>query len=263
MARAKRSQLEIWRAALYREYLWHYAASRTPIYLVTEYPKSGGSWLCQMLAEYLELPYPRNVKPKNEKSVVHGHKMFHKSYRNAIVMLRDGRDVMVSAYYHYLFKNERNSHGLVDKFRAKLQFEDYHDIERNMPRFIEHMFTARIHRFNDFTWAHFIDSWIGQTDRIVKYEDLLDDPVGVMSVALNKLTGEEIDVVRLKDTVDRFSFSNVTNRRKGEEDVNAFVRKGVSGEWKERFNQEARATFEYHAGDQLIKAGYEEDNDWV
>jgi len=35
-----------------------YFSDQLPIYMVTEYPRSGGTWLAQMLADYLEVPFP-------------------------------------------------------------------------------------------------------------------------------------------------------------------------------------------------------------
>ena len=95
-------------AAVLRQALWLYGSERLPLFLVTEFPKSGGSWVCQLLSAYLQLPYPRNVRPRIESSVLHGHMLYHRRHRNVTVVLRDGRDVMVSAYYHYLQRTDRN-----------------------------------------------------------------------------------------------------------------------------------------------------------
>ena len=43
------------------------------IYVVTEYPKSGGTWFCQMLSTYLDLPFARNNNRQViGKSILHG-----------------------------------------------------------------------------------------------------------------------------------------------------------------------------------------------
>lgn len=233
------------------------------MYLVTEFPKSGGSWLCQLLSEYLAVPYPRNVRPKAEKSVIHGHMLYHGNYRQAVVMFRDGRDVMASAYFHYLFKNDRNSHALVNKVRSILKFDDYNDVYANMPMFIDFMFNHRIHRFNNFTWGQFVDSWIDKSDVIVKYEDLLEKPVQELERLLARLGIEEINIETLNSAIEKYSFSKQTKRIAGEENIESFIRKGVAGDWKSKFSHEASVIFDKYAGEQLVRAGYEINNNWV
>ena len=41
--------------------------------LVMEFPKSGGTWLGQLIAGYLEIPFPRNRIPTLKRSLYHGH----------------------------------------------------------------------------------------------------------------------------------------------------------------------------------------------
>ena len=89
-------------------------SGRLPLYVVTELPKSGGSWVSQMLSDYLCIPFPRNRFPRLETCVMHGHYLFGKRMKNVVVVLRDGRDV-VSYYYHCLFENELNNMRLVQR----------------------------------------------------------------------------------------------------------------------------------------------------
>ena len=44
-----------------------------PLYVVTEHPKSGGSWTSQMLSDYLDIPFPRNRFPNFQTSLMQGH----------------------------------------------------------------------------------------------------------------------------------------------------------------------------------------------
>ena len=72
-----------------------------------------------------------------------------------------------------------------------------------------------------------------------------------------------MDEAAVADCVSRFSFQNVTGRQPGQEDPADFCRKGVVGDWKEKFTQEAREVFDHHAGQALIDLGYEQDRAWV
>ena len=95
------------------------------LYIVNEYPKSGGTWLSQMLADYLGIPFPRNRFPTIGKQVMHGHYYALRHNKRIICALRDGRDVMVSYYYHCLFPNGSgdNEH-LVRETRREIQFSN-------------------------------------------------------------------------------------------------------------------------------------------
>src|SRR6266542_1350612 len=57
-------------AALKRYYMWYCVSKKLDLILVSEFPKSGGTWYCQMLSDYLQLPYPRNRTPRLEKNVL-------------------------------------------------------------------------------------------------------------------------------------------------------------------------------------------------
>ncbi|MEM9824701.1 MAG: hypothetical protein AAF985_26675 [Bacteroidota bacterium] len=60
-------------AALKRYAMWHFLSKPLQLICVTEYPKCGASWLCLILSDYLELPFPRNVNPQLKRSIMHGH----------------------------------------------------------------------------------------------------------------------------------------------------------------------------------------------
>ena len=108
--------------AVSRHFLVYFASSLFPLYVVTEYPKSGGTWVSQMLSEYFSVPFPRNTLPKLRSSVMHGCYLYFPTMSNVFVVMRDGRDVMVSYYYHSLFIQGRFNESLVEQTRKVLQF---------------------------------------------------------------------------------------------------------------------------------------------
>ena len=248
--------------ALSRFLLLHCASAFVPYFLVNEFPKSGGSWLGQMLANGLNVPFPRNRLPMLRASIMHGHYLRPGVMRNVVILWRDGRDVLVSLYYHSLFKNDKWNQRLVERVRSELSFRDYNDIESNLPDFIHYVYTSRKHfRFN---WAEFVEHWIGRDNVVyVKYEDLRNDTSGQLIRVIRELHGVGISETLAHEIAGKYSFENMSGRKPGQQLSNSFLRKGIVGDWKNHFSPESRSIFDRYAGDALVALGYESDSGWV
>jgi hypothetical protein len=170
---------------------------------------------------------------------------------------------MVSAYFHMLFESDRNHPRLVEEARSGVPFDDYDDVAKNLPAFMTYMFEDHDRRRLRFTWAEFVRSWSDTSAEVVRYEELLEDAAGRLYRALENVVGGEPDLERLREIQHKFSFESQSRRKRGEEDTKSFLRKGIAGDWKEKFTPEARETFDRLAGDELILAGYEQDRSWV
>jgi len=228
--------------------------------VLTEYPKSGGSWLSQMLAAALDIPYTRNRLPTTGKQIMHG--CFQKVHPklDTVVVWRDGRDTMVSYYYHTMFDKPITSAMAGTKLRRHLAVTDPYDIEATLPRFIEWSFNGGYPRFS---WADFVDKWYEHDGPVfTRYEDCLEEPVKELDRLL-KFCGFEAPKDLLDKVVSDHSFEKQSNRKKGEEDVHSFIRKGIAGDWKNAFSLESSEIFAHYAGEQLIRLGYEHDDLWV
>ena len=256
-----RSYPRILLAASRRHMLWHLFQKKLDLVLVSEYPKSGGTWLSEMLGEAFGIPCPRNIAPKFESCVMHGHHLTNIRGHKFIGLIRDGRDVMVSAYYHFLFENDRNPSFFVEKNRRNLQFQDYHDIEHNLPKFIAYSFEVYAKKSLHFSWSESVRSF-HQKDAvlIVRYEDLLKNAANeIVRIAdfLNMNITADLDEV-----VTNHSFAK--KKASMEHSFgNSFLRKGVSGDWKNHFSKESRMIFNQYGGHELILANYEKDHNWV
>lgn len=232
--------------------------------LVAEYPKSGASWFSNMLADATGVPYPQNFAfPKLEHSILHGVYLYHSRFEKVICVVRDGRDVMVSAYYHFLFKNEKNKEFAINRTRKLNPFEDYNDIKTNLPNFIKFMFTTYSVKGSVMRWDQFVESYLGRTNvHIVKYEDLLLDATLELRKAISFLNIELPSDKKLQSVVEKFSFEKMSSRKPGEENTSSFYRKGVAGDWKTKFSRESCTLFDTFAGETLVKLGYEKDRSW-
>ena len=236
-----------------------------PLYIVTEYPKSGGTWISQVISKYLDLDFPRNRMPRLRPSLMHCHLQYSPFMKNVICVLRDGRDVMVSLYYHMLFENDKNSPLLVNKTRMVLNFENFDDIKKNLAEFI--CYVSRIESNSlspyKFTWGEFVKSWENKDIAFIKYEDAVIDTVSTVAEALRKINIVDIDYNRLNKIVDEYSFVKQANRKPGLEDKSNFLRKGTPGDWREKFDRKSANEFNDRFGSELISLGYENNNDWV
>lgn len=263
--RGTRSKLTIQLAALKRLYMWHFRSRKLNLVLVTEFPKCGGTWFCNMLSDALGIPYPRHVFPKMQQNIMHGHHLFHPRMNKSICVMRDGRDVMVSAYFHFLFDGEGKSSKAVDYHRKQLQFDDYNRVVENLPTFIKYMFTDFAQKnFTHFSWSEMVQNTIKFKNYIcvVKYESLLKDAAGQLQKAIAFYDFPDPGIKKLRRIVEKHSFENVTKRKQGEENRNSFIRRGISGDWKNYFNEEACTVFKEHGGEALIAAGYEVNLNW-
>ena len=261
----ERSQIEIRVDAARRLFLINTLSGRLPIYVVTEYPRSGGTWIGQMISGYLNLPFPRNRRAVAESCVLHGHYLPTPMMRNVTCLIRDGRDAAVSFYYKALFYTNVGSQLIVKRFRRQNRFRDYEDIYSNLPSFIEFLFERERRRPFHFNWKEFADAWWDRPGRsLVLYEDVIADPVCEMRRVLQELTGGPVDAERLQRVVEEFSFEKQTGGRpRGQEHTVSFLRKGIVGDWVHKFSPQACEVFDYYAGDTLIKVGFELDHSWA
>ena len=260
-----RSQLAIKYDALKRYAILNTLSGFLPIYVVTEYPKSGGSWLSQMLSEYLDVPFPRNHAPAIQKSLFHGHIPYNPRIKNVCCMHRDGRDIMVSLYFHSLFQNDKNSPLLVERCRQDLNFKDWDDVGANLPDFIEYVYQRDQSSRSPFrfSWPEYVSGWRNHGCIHVRYEDLINSGEQELERIVAAFGETTVDKQKIAEIYNKYSFKNQSNRQPGKEDRGSFLRKGQPGDWKEKFTAEAAKVFHHYAGSQLIDLGYEADDSWL
>lgn len=233
--------------------------------LVSEYPKSGASWLAQMLAEYLRIPFRRNTSARFEKAVMHGHYLIQPGFNKPICVVRDGRDIMVSYYFHMLVGNDRMPDFSVHRARQRLPLTDYTDIRANLPRFIKYLHSSYIEQkgYMYFSLEQFLESAHENKALVVKYENLKRDCSAELCRAIRHVSDHPIDMARIEIIVNKYSFQAQTGRTEGKEDKDSYLRKGIVGDWRNHFSREAREVFHKYAGNHLIQLGYEKDSEWV
>lgn len=245
-----------------RKFALRYLSDFINYYVVNEYPKSGGSWLGMMLSEVLQVSFPRNSRLVFKSSIMHGHFMAMNKPNRIVVISRDGRDVLVSWYYHCLFENEINNHALVKDVKSRLNFKDLQDIESNLPEFIEFCFERQRHP--KFSWADFVKKW-ANNDSVVhtSYEKLRSETSLELKRITRELTGTNYKIELCESVAEKFSFRNMSNRPLGVANNHSFIRKGIVGDWKSVFSAESKDIFNHYAGNELLLLGYERDSTWA
>jgi len=250
-------------ALVHREYVTCWQSRGKPVYLVTEYPKCGGSWLKLMLCDALGLPNWEKDSPRSAPCVVHGHWLAGKGKSHVIVLYRDGRDVMVSWYYHSLFFNGLGNAPHVERTRQRCDFDDYTDIRRNLLPFMKLIMNNSTPP--GFSWPEFVRGWYGVPNVVTcRYEDLRRNTAAELVRVVDDLGGR-ISIGQAEQIAGRHSMENMRKRlatseigkRNKQKAEMSFVRKGSVGGWSESFSDEALEWFELRAGAELQQLGYQ------
>lgn len=164
----------------------------------------------------------------------------------AIVLVRDGRDALVS-----------NAHAQKDLWKAQGSFAellarrmDPNDVLgwREVAGF---SIAAPIAVAHSADWSAFYEHWLsgvrGPT-RLVRYEDLVRRPLAVIWDALAGVLGRLVVPHALEPLPP---FSEFQRQRPG------FFRSGVIGAWKDEMSPELEAKFWLHHGPMMTRLGYQ------
>ena len=189
---------------------------------------------------------------KNGLIRIHAKRQYTFHSAKQIYVLRDGRDVLTSYYFHLFCRL---------KIPQPKAFQNIDDVRNNMPKYLELYFKKKLN--NKILWHRHAAYWRPRARIIVRYEDLLDDTYGTSRSVIGKLTGQAVESERLKKAISDNDFTKLSGRRRGQEDQKSFFRKGIREDWKNYFNAESARIFNEHAGSTLIKIGYEKDDSWV
>jgi hypothetical protein len=231
--------------------------------VVTEYPKSGGSWVTGMLGDALGLS-KRDIYVDDDYKVFDVRK--HPWYEGApslgltescviksherpnsplitfpaqfIHLVRDGRDVAVSRYFYE--KEFCVENGIYERFDEP--FDEY--VRRVAAE-----------------WREYILAWLDVAPHTYRYEDFLQDPFGTLQRVLDGLgitvPDSQINYAVEANTKDKFKRALEKTFRH-----NTFVRRGTGGDWRNHFDDEHIQAFKQIAGDALVRLGYERDLNW-
>jgi Sulfotransferase domain len=186
-----------------------------------------------------------------------------------IHIIRDGRDVAVSAMHHIWNHAKEHAGQLELKTEELAKRDTYREDPRRVLGTGEGLFTeARLHSVAE-SWStqvgramRYGPTFLGDKYAEVRYEDLLEHPEEDVGRLLRFL-GADADEKSIKRCVESASFERWSGgRKRGDEESAALLRKGVAGDWRKVFTDQDKRIYKEVAGQMLIELGYERDYDW-
>jgi hypothetical protein len=231
-------------------------------YMIVSYPRSGNTWVRFLLANLLEdSRYPLNFQQmQNRVPSIHSNDECRKipvissprfiksnmpyepEYKKVIYIVRDGRDVMVSAYNYYFSSNQ-------------ISFLDF--LQLNIwPG----------------PWHAHVLSWLDKAQQLdlllVRYEDLLKNTT-IQLKYIAHFIGLNTNHDKIDRAVRHSSFKALTKMEANQSfssrtqpNLHKFFRTGKSGLWKQYFHEEHKTVFKPPANPVLARLGYITDPDW-
>jgi aryl sulfotransferase len=160
-----------------------------------------------------------------------------------VYVVRDGRDVAVSYYQQFVRRGWEPG-----------EFSDF------LPRFV----AGALDGYGP--WGAHVTSWLdGSVERdgrllTIRYEDLLEDPLGGLQQTLAFL-GATVDPEVVEAAVETNRFEQMRQRETAsafheKQGDRFFVRRGIAGEWRETFSEADTALFDGVFGGVLDRLGY-------
>lgn len=245
---------------------------------VAGYPKSGTTWLTRLLGDVLQCPTGASIERFDAQEIAtegldrsslftvrkghfvlcnegYGefvpaqHQMRYKMQmpsQKVIFMLRDPRDIAVSAMFHW---------------------------NKNLTTIVQEITTGTGAFRSVGSWKNYVQSWTKHADdfnyEVIFYKNLLYAGEEQIERVL-KAFEIVYDKRNLKAAYKRQSFDN---RRKhvekfgdqynlGKEFNLRFMRKGTVGDWRNYFDSRTAFAMEVHCGDLLRKLGFEWELKW-
>ena len=212
-------------------------------------------------------------------------------------VVRDPRDVIVSAYFSHLYSHSSKGWPELEAHRKELQQLSkeeglFCEMEFSRPE-MEQMYDWDYEQENvlELKMEELTGDPINGFIRIVRFLDLLDErehgglqrALLTVNLKMNRLNQKgrrfmpgnlpmfpvpqrSVPLIPLHDLVtilEKKSFSRLAGgRKRGQENVKSHYRKGVPGDWKNHFTEAHIRRFKESYNHVLVKLGYETDANW-
>ncbi len=241
---------------------------RMPVWLVCEYPKSGGTWLAKMVSLCMGLPLVEfSLLPITSSCVTFSHWPFHPRRKRCLYIYRDGRDVLVSLFFHRarIVTNHLGSAPAQRWLRQHPYLSSFDPANDNIELFRRFAYELLSGMSKSFQWSSYALGWQHADPAQVystSYEQLLQDTKGVLTSCMERCK-VAVSEQQIDHAVGYYSFESMSGRKAGQGEPSSFLRKGIAGDWVNYFNRDLAARFDQHSGQALVRLGYEPDSGWV
>lgn len=229
---------------------------------IVSYPRSGNTWLrtiltylivpdCESLPDAREDLIPgvsiRNSARVNRLApprLIKSHSWYQSRIPNAVYLVRDGRDAVISLYHYRITRQGINN----------ITFPDF--FQRYLAGHYGHL------------WHNNVESWLiqgreslGDKLLIVKFEDLKSNTPQEMSKIVDflNLDANESEILKAIESSKLDKMRLIEQSRRGEiaNPDQSFYRGGKTGQWKDYFTPAIEAQFYGSAARALTMAGYD------
>jgi hypothetical protein len=182
------------------------------------------------------------------------HRMIKDLDYRAYHVVRDPRDILVSAYFSHLKTHPTDRWPRLAEFRPKLQA-----VSKDEGLMMEFDFIKDVFRR--------LREWdlSDQRTLTLRLEDISPDPPAAFRRAFEFVGFFDAGLSEwgFKRIMKRFRFEKMSGgRRRGVENRDSHFRKGEHGDWKNHFTAEHTAYFKAQLNDILVKYGYERGDAW-
>lgn len=246
-------------------YEWAYRfPGAVPFIMLTEFPRSGGNWVRDMLGDALQLPVPRFGRfPVTFASIAHNHDARVLQGQKAVYVYRDGRDVFLS----HLDKTISTFLSSPKAVRSRIL--TMHQSLRELESTNDRSVVDQSQFYREWTrrsiggrrnWGAHVGAWLSASPpqvAFVRYEDMKQSPEEALRRATRLLSDKPIPDHWISFAVARNSFEAQTGRKAGEKDVNSTKRTGVVGSWRLEMSADVQEAFVRDFGEVLRQGGYE------
>lgn len=239
-------------------------SSICPFIMVSEFPRSGGNWIRDMLGDCLQIPVPRFSKfPITFSALAHSHFPTPITKTTAVYILRDGRDVFVSHYWKsvngVISNNSAIKKSILSKHPCLKSVINKSDVNHTQLMSIFYDEWKIRPMGSKLNWGDHVNRWLNcdaPSLVIIKYEDMRINPHQSLFESIKKLTNKDIDSDTIEFVIQRNSFKSKTGRLNGEVDNKSNRRRGIVGDWKNVFTEELLKKFHSDFSEALALGGY-------
>lgn len=178
-------------------------------------------------------------------------------------MIRDPRDITISAYFYHLWCHEEWCHISREEYDG-MSYQEYLNSLSKDEGILFEMTNNLEKGHTTGSVIEDISRWNYFNPQIIelKYEDVILNPRDCFVRIFKKYGFDGKETKKALKIIEKYSFQGRTGRKLGVEESKSHMRKGIPGDWQNHFTEDHKYEFKRQYGDILIMLGYEKDKKW-